>query len=94
MRRLSGFVVSLLSAVSCITEILPPDVESDSVSATSIVTFEPSVAETKSSISPFENAVLDINVYAFRDGMLVAEAYAKFPMAAQLELPAGHSYDI
>ena len=94
MRRLSGFVVSLLSSVSCITEILPPDVESDSVSATSIVTFEPSVVETKSSISPFENAVLDVNVYAFREGMLVAEAYAKFPMTAQLELPMGHSYDI
>ena len=94
MRRLSAFVVTCLAAVSCMTEILPDDIGNDSAPTTSVVTFVPSVAETKSSISLLGDAVQNINVYAFRNGILVDEVYASLPSDVQLELASGCSYDI
>lgn len=94
MRRLPCFVVTLLSVISCMTEIMPSDNGNDSVPAASLVTFVPSVAEAKSSISPSEDAISNINVYAFRNGVLVAEEYVRSHSDVWLELPAGYSYNI
>ena len=84
----------IMCAVSCtLGEILPP-VEDDSFAEKVSVNFcaESSVV-ARSSITPDENCILDINVYAFRNGVLEDAAFVSRSNVT-LNLYAGYSYNI
>ena len=95
MRRLRELILAVSSLVACemVMEELPVDKSQNEAFVQ--VRFSPEVAgETKSSISPDEDYIHDINVYAFRDGMLVDEVYSTSLDKVTLMLPTGYSYDI
>ena len=49
--------------------------------------------KTKSSISPDEDAILDINIYAYRDGKLVDHVFKASPTRVSLELNQDCTYN-
>lgn len=95
MIRVWTVVAVMMCSLSCtLVEIEPPAhevVDENSVSVEFCA--EPSSA-TKSSISPDESRIRDLNVYAFRDGVLADEAYVSEENVAALCLAKGYSYNI
>ena len=85
----------LLCALSCaMHEVDPVDSgsEDDDIVA---VTFRTGVlCSVRSSVAVDEPAINDINIYAYRDGVLVDEAYSVNPGGVVLRLPAGYTYNI
>ena len=95
MTRLSLYVIVLLSMLACGMEIEQIHLAEPDGPEVARVTFSLEVScTTKSSISPSESAIRDMNIYAFRGGMLVSEVYTTDLDAAAMELPAGYSYNI
>lgn len=95
MRRMLGFVLAVLSIASCelhVEEPVPAGPQGESVVH---VRFSPELSDqTRSSISPDESLIYDLNVYAFRNGVLVDEVYSTSLDNVVMELPIGYSYDI
>ena len=52
------------------------------------------VRKTRSSIAPDESEIVDINLYAFCDGRLVAEGYFEYGDLLTLKLLYGHRYNL
>ena len=86
----------LLSLMSCSPGLLEiDDVEDAAVSEQGLVVVMFDVAPiSKSSISPNEDAVSDLNIYAFCEGKLVASEYFKGDMQPQLKLLYGLNYNL
>ncbi len=102
MKRLIMIITALAALYSCETlpmppeEILPdgPEISVPSEDSLSVCTFNISSADrTKSSISPDENAINDINIYAYRDGKLVEHVFKSNPTTVTFELNKGYSYN-
>ena len=103
MRRISLILLVLLSAVSCVFEIVEEPEMGQSESDVVRVTFSPEVCPsnmealpgmTKSSISPDEDLINDINVFAYMGGLLVAQTYSVDVHDVVLDLPIGCVCDI
>ena len=103
MRRISLILLVLLSAVSCVFEIVEEPEMGQSESDVVKVTFSPEVCPsnmealpgmTKSSISPDEDLINDINVFAYMGGLLVAQTYSVDVHDVVLDLPIGCVCDI
>ena len=93
MRRLCVYVLAAVSFFSCEVEIVEVPVEETCTSAN--VQFRLETMEmTRSSISPNEMKINDVNLYAFRNGILVDDVYATVASDAVLTLPTGYSYNI
>ena len=77
-------------------DIWPEDSESPipSTDSLAVCTFNISSADrTKSSISPDENLINDINIYAYRDGKLVEHVFKSNPTTVTFELNKGYTYN-
>ena len=71
-----------------------PEVTTPSTDSLAICTFNISRADrTKSSISPDEDLIQDINIYAYRDGKLVEHAFQSSPTSVTMELNKGCTYN-
>lgn len=78
MRR-SAYLLSMMLCISCISGELeydsaPDPMETDIVDVKFVLE---TAGPVKSSISPDEDAVRDINVYAFRNGVLIDAIYTE-----------------
>lgn len=102
MKRISTIIAALTALCACEVlpmepeEILPvnPEVTVPSTDSLSLCTFNISSADrTKSSISPDENAINDINIYAYRDGKLVEHAFKANPTTVTFELNKECTYN-
>ena len=95
MIRLYAYVAVLFAMHACGLEIeqLPVN-ESDGPEKVTVALLPEVSASTRSSIAPDESAIKDINVYAFRGGMLVSEVYTEDLDAVVMELPVGYAYNI
>ena len=96
------FITVLAALYSCETlpmlpeEVIPdtPEIPVPSEDSLSVCTFNISSADrTKSSISPDENAIGDINIYAYRDGKLVEHVFKSNPITVTFELNKGYTYN-
>ena len=94
MRKVDVLMMVLLALQSCMAVIEKGEEIHDVAADTAVVTFVPEVEASKSSVVPNENDIENINVYVFRNGVLVAEAYAETSSGLRLELLTGCSYDI
>ena len=94
MRRLSHVAFSLLLLVAgCLGEITEPD----TIQANDCICVQFDIGHDsamKSSVSPDEDWVDDLNLYAYCDGMLAASGYFKGGEQPQLKLLVGHSYNL
>ena len=71
-----------------------PEVTTPSTDSLAVCTFQISSADrTKSSISPDEDLIQDINIYAYRDGKLVEHAFKSSPTSVIMELNKGYTYN-
>ena len=102
MRKIIMFITVLAALYSCETlpmlpeEVIPdtPEIPVPSEDSLSVCTFNISSADrTKSSISPDENAIGDINIYAYRDGKLVEHVFESNPSTVTFELNRGYTYN-
>ena len=102
MKRIIMFITALAALYSCETlpvppeEVLPdtPEIPVPSEDSLSVCTFSISSADrTKSSIYPDENAINDINIYAYRDGKLVEHVFKSNPATVSFELYKGYTYN-
>ncbi len=102
MKRISTIIAALTALCACEVlpmepeEILPvnPEVTVPSTDSLSLCTFNISSADrTKSNISPDENAINDINIYAYRDGKLVEHAFKANPTTVTFELNKECTYN-
>ena len=102
MKRILMTTAALAALYSC--EALPmepeevwpesPEVTTPSTDSLAICTFNISRADrTKSSISPDEDLIQDINIYAYRDGKLVEHAFQSSPTSVTMELNKGCTYN-
>lgn len=93
--RVWTIVALMMCSLSCTLAEIDLPVQEDADDSYASVKFcaEPSSA-TRSSISPEENRILDLNVYAFKDGVLADEAYVSEDNIASLCLAKGYSYNI
>ena len=95
MKRLTILLSVLFSTLSCGLELEQIHVGETCGDVLAEVRFHPYVyGASKSSISPNENLMKDLNVYAFRGGMLISEVYVTDLDDVVLELPAGYAYNI
>ena len=77
-------------------EIYPEGTEATDPSSDSLAvcTFKISSQDrTKSSVSPNEDAINDINIYAYRDGMLVEQVFQSDPTTVTFQLNKGCTYN-
>ena len=102
MKRLLMIMTALAALYACETlpmepeDIWPEDTEVPVPSADTLAvcTFKISSADrTKSSISPDENTINDINIYAYRDGKLVEHIFKSNPTTVTFELIKGYTYN-
>ena len=102
MKRIVLLITALAAIFSCQglpmepEDIWPEDsqVPVPSTDSLAVCTFNISSADrTKSSISPNENAIGDINIYAYRDGKLVEHVFKSNPTTVTFELNKGYTYN-
>ena len=102
MKRILMTIAALAALYSC--EALPmepeevwpesPEVTTPSTDSLAVCTFQISSANrTKSSISPDEDLIQDINIYAYRDGKLVEHAFQSSPTTVTMQLDKGCTYN-
>ena len=90
MLMIAGFVM-----ISCsVTEVEPELVDDSDKEIAQVMCWVDEGEITKSSISPNESLIRNMNVYAYGDGMLVDEAYVTSATSVSLTLPIGYSYNI
>ena len=71
-----------------------PEITIPSPDSLAVCTFKISRADrTKSSISPDEDLIQDINIYAYRDGKLVEHAFQSSPTTVTMQLDKGCTYN-
>ena len=71
-----------------------PVVTTPSTDSLAVCTFQIISADrTKSSISPDEDLIQDINIYAYRDGKLVEHAFQSSPTTVTMQLDKGCTYN-
>ena len=95
---MKGVVLGLLSLLlgGCglvIVEIEPDRSLSEKDNAVSVM-FDIGYNVSKSSISPEEDAIRNLNLYAFCDGALVASGYFEEMSDISLKLLYGHTYNL
>ena len=95
---MKGIVLGLLSLLlgGCglvIVEIEPDPSLSEQVDGVSVM-FDIGYNVSKSSISPEEDAIRNLNLYAFCDGVLVASGYFEEMSDISLKLLYGHTYNL
>ena len=95
---MKGIVLGLLSLLlgGCglvIVEIEPDQSLSEQVDGVSVM-FDIGYNVSKSSISPEEDAIRNLNLYAFCDGVLVASGYFEEMSDISLKLLYGHTYNL
>ena len=95
---MKGIVLGLLSLLlgGCglvIVEIEPDPSLSEQVDGVSVM-FDIGYNVSKSSISPEEDAIRNLNLYAFCDGVLVASGYFEEMPDISLKLLYGHTYNL
>lgn len=83
----------IVSACSVI-EIEEPEVSEPGRKEVTVSFDVLSEQDCKSSIDPDENHVEDINIYVFRDGVLVSETYATADEDISIRLVEGQVYDV
>ena len=102
MKRIVLLITALAAIFSCQTlpmepeDIWPEDsqVPAPSTDSLAVCTFNISSADrTKSSVSPDENTIGDINIYAYRDGKLVEHVFKSNPTTVTFELNKGYTYN-
>lgn len=95
MRRVA-YLLSMMLCISCISGELEYDSAPDPMETDIVdVKFVLETAGTvKSSISPDEDAVRNINVYAFRNGVLIDAIYTEDLSDISLDLVKGGSYSV
>ena len=95
-------ITALAALCSCETlpmlpeEVIPdyPETTTPPEDSLSVCTFNISSADrTKSSISPDEDLIKDINIYAYRNGKLVEHVFESNPTAVTFELYKGYVYN-
>ena len=102
MKRILMTTAALAALYSC--EALPmepeevwpesPVVTTPSTDSLAVCTFQIISADrTKSSISPDEDLIQDINIYAYRDGKLVEHAFQSSPTTVTMQLDKGCTYN-
>lgn len=92
---LAGFILMAACTIDPLYESDSPKQETDSDESLTRVKFHISNAgRTRSSIAPDEAGIQDINIYAYRDGMLEAHAYALSPTVVTMELTKGYNYNL
>ena len=102
MKRILMITAALAALYSC--EALPmepeevwpeaPEITIPSPDSLAVCTFKISRADrTKSSISPDEDLIQDINIYAYRDGKLVEHAFQSSPTTVTMQLDKGCTYN-
>ena len=95
MIRYVRFLLVAICAVSCtLTEIEIPEKEESQSGEVRVIFCAQTSPMTRSSVSPDEVGIKDLNVYAFRDGILADEAYVSGKDAADLFLAKGYEYNI
>ena len=93
--RVGSFLAMMMCSLSCIlVEDEPIVMEPVEKADVSVKFYAEPTAAVKSSIAPQENMVRNLNVYAFREGVLADEVYVSDGTAAILNLAAGYIYDI
>ena len=102
MKRIVMIITALAALCSCETlpmlpeEVIPdyPETTTPPEDSLSVCTFNISSADrTKSSISPDEDLIKDINIYAYRNGKLVEHVFESNPTAVTFELYKGYVYN-
>lgn len=93
MRWMICLLFTVFSACTVIhfEEPVVPDVGGSEVTVSFDVMAEP---DCRSSIAPDENYVEDVNIYVFRDGVLVSETYAMTDEDISVRLVEGQLYDV
>lgn len=95
MKRLCGLIMGLLPFCSCSIEEPEINKELHEGNETVLIRFSADVsAETRSSISPEETSIRDLNIYAFRNGVLEDQLFASSTEMLIMNLPSGSEYDI
>ena len=95
---MKGIVLGLLSLLlgGCglvIVEIEPDQSLSEQVDGVSVM-FDIGCNVSKSSMSPDEDSIRDLNLYAFCDGVLVASGYFEEMSDISMKLLYGHTYNL
>lgn len=95
MRRISALFIILSLLISCEIYVgeMPDDGQMENIVAPVCFSLE-AAEETRSSISPDESKIYDLNIYAYRNGMLVDEVFASTSSEGVLHLPVGYAYNI
>ena len=102
MKRIVMIITALAALCSCKTlpmlpeEVIPdyPETTTPPEDSLSVCTFNISSTDrTKSSISPDEDLIKDINIYAYRNGKLVEHVFESNPTAVTFELYKGYVYN-
>lgn len=88
--------ILLLVLVSCVPVLLEPETEdAGSVNENVIVHFDLGQFQfQKSSVSPEEDLVENLNLYAYCDGVLVSSGYFESDSGLALKLLYGHTYNL
>ena len=100
MKRVGRAVFSLLIVTGCVAGLEEDpeclyEKQEEGNCETVRVQFDVGCGKTlKSSVSPDEDQVEDLNLYAFCEGKLVAEAYFAGNEQPQLKLLIGHRYNL
>ena len=95
MMRPFNVLMVVLCAMSCtLHEVEPVDSRSGDDCLVDVAFRTGVSCPVRSSVSVDEPAVNDINIYAYRNGMLVDEAFSVDPDGVVLRLPANYTYNI
>ncbi len=94
MRRFFALAAAYLSLLACDVDIWEPSLEPGDNTKVK-VRFSPHMSRmTKGCVSPSETQINDLNIYAFRNGMLEDCVYVTSVDDAVLSLSPGYMYDI
>ena len=95
MIRVFSVLIGVLGVVSCTVHEMTEAENVSSDCETATVSFNADVQNmVKSSVTLDESALRNINVYAFKDGVLVDEVYSLKADGIMMNLPANSTYNI
>lgn len=97
MKRVLYAIAATLACISCIHEFPEPEFseQENSEQGKTKVTFRVSNAfGTRSSLNVDDEAIYDINIWAYRDGKLESKAYTTSPSVVVMELTMGVTYNM
>lgn len=97
MKRVLYAIAATLACISCIHEFPEPEFseQENSEQGKTKVTFRVSNAfGTRSSLNVDDEAIYDINIWAYRDGKLESKAYTTSPSVVVMKLTMGVTYNM